>query len=303
MKINVVIPTKDRYHLLINSINSLLKYNDEFIQSIYVVDNGSKDDTHKISRLSNKINLMNLKENIGIDGALELGMRAAIKSNADAILLTDDDSIFLPNTIKEMVELMLKFDNKAVVNALPILDNSGKLISPQKISKTQLVHYKKDLLNLLGNFKTTNKVHFNGCLISKEIITKIGFPNKVFFSGEETEYGQRIINAGFNIYIGINCNIMHPEISIKYIKFPFIGYFGVWRLPPWKAYYYTRNALLKRGSDHNIIRFLLLDIPLVGLVYFIRFLWEENKITKMAMYYKGFCKGVVQGIKKESKLL
>ena len=82
---------------------------------------------------------------------------------------------------------------------------------------------------------------FNGTLINKNIIAKVGFPNKDFFIwGDELEYVLRIQKSGYKTYTVSDSYIVHPAPLVK--TFTFLGRARAYvALSPVKQYYSLRN--------------------------------------------------------------
>jgi GT2 family glycosyltransferase len=294
LKIGVVIPTRNRAPLLARCLSSIT---DQIypISVVIVVDNGSTDETSELIKQYPKVVSIRHEENQGIDAALACGIEHVIRLGMDAVFITDDDSFLLPTTLSTLVETMIKFDFHAVVNALPLVNEKGALISP-KVFHGIPITTKNEFQQYLGRIVHTNKVHFNGSLLSRQILESVGLPDKRFFSGEETAYGDRVLEKGFDIVIDAQANILHPLLPIRLIKLPLIGYISTWDLPEWKARHYPSNALIRRRIKHSLVRFLIIDIPLVFLVYIVRLIFERNRRKKAKWYFCGLLNGIIQGL-------
>lgn len=294
IKLAVVIPTRNRAALLAKCLDSLEAQTFP-ISSIFVVDNGSTDNTVDIVNQHQKAVLIRLEKNVGIDAALAIGLERAVHSGADAVFITDDDSFLLPSTLLTLVETMVRLKFRAVVNALPLVTMNGELISA-RVFHGRLITTKRDFVQFYGRIVPTNKVHFNGSLISRVILETVGLPDARFFSGEETGYGERIAENGFDIVIDAEANLLHPPMPFRMVRLPLIGYFTAWDLPEWKAEHYPSNALLRRRRRHGLCRFLLIDVPLVWIVYLIRLAFERHRKKKARLYLSSLWRGTWQGI-------
>jgi len=296
MKVAVVIPTCNRAALLAKCLNSI-EAQVFPISSIFVVDNGSTDNTAEIVNKHQKAMLIRLERNVGIDAALAIGLDRAIHSGADAALITDDDSLLLPDTLSTLVDTMIRLQCRSAVNALPIVSMPGKQLISPRIHHGRLITTQAEFLKSYGRIVSTNKVHFNGSLLHRDIIQAVGLPDARFFSGDETAYGERILERGFGIVIDAEANLLHPLMPVRMMRIPVIGYFPAWDLPEWKAQHYPTNALLRRRRKHGICRFLLVDVPLVSLVYLVRLAFEKHPEKKARHYLLGLLNGICQGVR------
>ena len=126
---------------------------------------------------------------------------------------------------------------------------------------------------------------FNGTVISKELVSKIGYPNKeLFIRGEEVDYNRRAEKAGAFVATIVESIYYHPKTEVNY--FHLFGkecMMGVVN-SPWKMYYLTRNRIyvLKREKQYSrIIKYMA-----VLFVSILRFDKYKRKSTKMML--KGF---------------
>lgn len=293
-RLAVVIPTRNRAELLARCLDSI-DNQDYPVQSIVVVDNGSTDGTSSVVAHHRNVMAVRFETNLGIDRALGIGMSRALESGADVVFVTDDDSVVLPHTISTLIKTLDRLSYRAVVNALPIVSMNGELISC-RVSKGRLVRTRTEFRQAFGRFVYTNKVHFNGSVLSRHVIETVGLPDPRFFSGEETAYGDRIRANGYDIVIDADANILHPPMPFRMIRIPFIGYFAAWDLPDWKAQHYPFNALIRRRMRHGLGMFLMVDVPLVSLVYMTRLLFERHRARKAKMYLSGLWNGIRQGV-------
>src|SRR5205085_7219998 len=104
-----------------------------------------------------------------------------------------------------------------------------------------------------------NNVHpFNGTLLHRKIVDRVGFPNpQLFLWGDETEYYFRIIKKN-NIpaFTVLNSIHFHPAATFSYKQdFDFTT--------SWKVYYYLRNRYYIMRTQYSK------SLPLAALMYLI----------------------------------
>ncbi len=292
MKIIGIVVTRNRYDSLITSLASVFKEGERWLSGVIVVDNGSSDQTASLTDEVDKIKVIHLPYNLGLERGIAVGIQCAMRFDVDGILLFDDDSIFLPNSISSLVESFLLYKKEAAISTLPLSDLNGELSSPRLIGSKMLTT-KQELLAANNGRRhiCTMKLHFNGCLIGKEWLEKIPFTGML---GEEA-YGALLHRKGCLLIIDIDANILHPSIKryeTKLLNLPFGKQIMVWHLPPWKAYQAARESVVKRAILCSTFRFFTLDLPGVVGIYLIRIIFEEQRIVKLPFYFKGLLDGV-----------
>lgn len=294
MKIVGIVVTRDRYSTLVAALRSAIEEGEEWISHIIVIDNASGDDTSRLEQLINerRVKIIHLPNNIGLEPGIAVGIQAALDLEPDAILLFDDDSYFLPGSIKCLVESFWIYGGKVIVNTLPLSDLSGELSSPQ-LKKGKVLLTKQELITANGGkrYIQTFKVHFNGCLINADCFRRIGF-NGMF--GEET-FGALLYKGGYSIIIDTSSCILHPSVkryNIKILKLPFGKPIMIWQLPPWKAYQAARESVAKRAVLEPCFLFYVFTLPIIVGVYLIRIFFETDRMTKLPYYFRGLLDGI-----------
>ena len=129
---------------------------------------------------------------------------------------------------------------------------------------------------------------FNGTVISRELVEKIGYPNKLFFiKGDEVDYKQRTLAAGGYIATVVNARYLHPrpemqEKTVLGIKVPFIVE------APWKEYYTARNFtyMYRAKGWYKAIIFELVFVKILAI-----FTMKCKKIKTLKMLFKGIRDG------------
>jgi len=107
--LNIVIPVRNEREsiepMFDKFVSAMSKYSDSY--KITVVDGVSTDGTPDLIRAySNRlpIQIVELKENLGLGGALEKGLLKALENGADKVVTMDGDDSHDPHTIHAMIE-------------------------------------------------------------------------------------------------------------------------------------------------------------------------------------------------------
>jgi len=254
-KVSFVILSHNDAEMVTNAVKSIKKLKTKHRFDIFVVDNGSKDNTPELVKLAFKdIKIIKLPKNIGT-AAYD---KAIKKSKSKYIYFSGCDIEVKEDMFDKLVDFLEK--NKEVVQATPKyislkvknkIDFGGTWLSRSFYSGI----FKDDTL---GN-KNIEIPYTGTGLIRTEFINRFGylFDNDYFFYGEDVELGLRIKLMGYKIFYIPNSIIYHQgSISRKVHK------------PHFLTYLMERNLLttfFKTLSVKNILLF-------APYVFFMRFI-------------------------------
>lgn len=285
--IAAVIVTYNRKELLAENINMLLKQTWPF-DRIIIIDNCSLDGTEEFLQKKGWLDeelfvYIKTPSNIGGAGGFYTGIKAAYEAGADWIVLMDDDGRAAdPDTFRMLFNVAthayVEKNKMLFLNSLVI---QGELLS-FKIGNFYTVSEAKDLAE--DGLIEGEANPFNGTLITKELVEKIGYPNLDFFiKGDEVDYKQRAIDAGAYIATVIDSSYIHPrpetyEKKVLGIKVPFLVE------TPWKEYYTARNFtyMYKKRKMYKAILFELVFVKILAI-----YSMKCRKISTLKMVLKG----------------
>lgn len=199
--ITAVVVTYNRLQLLKRTIDCLRNQTVK-LDNVIVVNNGATDGTH--DWLDSQIDLQVIHQaNVGGSGGFYTGIMTAHSAAYDYVWCMDDD--VFPK--KDCLEKMLSFDDDSIGIFCPKRLVNGKPFFSEVIS-----------LNLTNPFKHLHKLKvseripendapcdivgmvFEGPLIKKCVIDKIGYPNKeLFILYDDTDYSYRAALAGYRV--------------------------------------------------------------------------------------------------------
>ncbi len=292
-QIAVIVVTFNRKELLKKCLNAL--FSQEYKPAaIYIIDNNSSDGTHQTLQkegfLKNEtiqIHYINTGKNLGGAGGFSLGVKTAHETCLyDAYVLMDDDGCPDKNEIKNLVPHLGKYD---YINALVVdIDDETKL-SFSWNKETGRDRAKASLLQNEDGVVLNYASPFNGTMVSKRLVDKIGYPKaEMFIHGDETEYLNRSKKNGFIPISVINAIHRHPGnnavtlyCDIMGLKIPY-----VLKNNPLLVYCRHRNQIYNISGLKNIVKIILTDI--VCLYYY-------NKDSKSLA--KALLSGVWAGIR------
>lgn len=227
-KVAGVVVTYNRLEKLKKNIEGMLKQKYQ-LEKIYVVDNCSTDETceymKKITETEKKIEYIRLDENLGGSKGFEVGVKKAYEDDYDCIWGMDDDAFPREEALEKLMEIYDTMPEDTCLWSNPDED--------------------KDFKN---NYKKVKKWIFVGFFVPRCVIEKIGYPRgDLFIYGDDDEYCHRILKKGYHIFKVRDSIIDHKsnlekEVYEKNILGKKIQFMKV---PDWRLYYVTRNAILK----------------------------------------------------------
>ena len=251
-KVSFVILSYNDGETVINAIKSIKRLKTKYKYDIFVVDNGSEDNTPELVKDKFKdINIVKLSKNIGT-AAYDAAIK---KSKSEYIFFTGCDIEVKNDMLDKLIEFLDK--NKNVALAAPKyvnfhnrkkIDTGGTWLSKSFYSGTF-----KD--NTLGG-KPLEIPYIGSGLIRTKIIKKVGYLNDkdYFFYGEDVDLGLRLRLLGFKIYYVPSAIVYHMGSISRDIRKPY-----------YLTFLMERNLLITFFKVMSIKNILLL-LPYVFLM-------------------------------------
>lgn len=221
--INVIIPAHNRVKYTVNCIKSLKKQDCVSKLKIFLVDDGSTDNTKKIINSKfPEVKIFDGDGNMFWGGAVNYGIKQVLKLSKknDWILLVNNDVEFKTDTISKLIHISEKYNRKVIAGALTVSFKDKKTIikSGTKVKSWFFNITSHQFLGLnLKSLKHTHpiKVDFltGRCLLHPvEIFKKTkNYDSKKFLHyGADDEFSMRVKKFG---YLTILC-----PTSIVFLK-------------------------------------------------------------------------------------
>jgi len=241
-KVAAVVVTYNRKELLIECLEAIRNQTHK-LDTIFIIDNRSTDGTpefllaksyipklpdasiaenqliqNRIPFLNSPsenidINYLRKSENDGGAGGFYEGMKQAYEAGYHWLWLMDDDGLPSLNCL----ENLLRYGKIGIIDYIApnIIDEHGLSIFSDKFSQSNIA-----TIQYYGG-------PFNGILLSKYLLEKIGLPIKEFFIwGDEMEYRNRIIENGFITVTIKEAEHFHRRTGFNYKKVPRVYYFS-----------------------------------------------------------------------------
>jgi rhamnopyranosyl-N-acetylglucosaminyl-diphospho-decaprenol beta-1,3/1,4-galactofuranosyltransferase len=217
--IAAVVVTYNRCQLLLECINALVSQTLK-LDKIYIIDNCSTDDTEAtiagLGDCDNQLEYIRLQSNTGGSGGFHNGIAKAFNDGYEWIWLMDDDVEPMPHAI----ETLLKY--KEISKCI----HPGRVYSDGTKVEWTYIFDPIALLDVanpkasefFGELIFTNVGCFEGMLINKAIVEKIGLPDTNFFlTKDDLLYGFEA-SAYTNVCVTRECLLrkkIRPQLPAK----------------------------------------------------------------------------------------
>jgi len=230
LKVSLVILNWNGIDDTLECLTSAMKLNAEGLRlEIIVVDNGSTDNSLKELGKIKEITLIKNNENLGFSGGNNVGIKYALKNEADYIVVLNNDVTLEKNSIKELISQMAS-DSTIGASSPKIYFSKGYEYKKGRYKTSDLgrvIWYAGgviDWANVYGQTNGVDKVDrgqfdevyetdfaTGTCMIvSREVIEKVGmFDERYYMYYEDTDLSQRIKKSGYKIVFNPKSIIWH----------------------------------------------------------------------------------------------
>lgn len=258
-RISVIIITYKRIDELKNTVESLLKEKDDFLELI-IIDNHSEDGTYeygsKLQEVEEKVHFWSLGKNMGVAGGRNFAMQQA---HGEILFFMDDDAVLAKEGAFPRIVDKFRENPQIGVLAFRIINYYTKQM------RTEEIPFTNKNLDMTQEWLTSTYIGA-GHAIRKEVIDKCGlYPEDYFYGGEELDLSFRIINHGYDILYYPEVEVFHKQVPTgritnkeKWIMVYRNRLLTAYRYLP-KKYQYVSNILwgikifIKSGSIKSVI--------------------------------------------------
>lgn len=236
MKLFAVVVTFNRLELLRRTVGSLRQ--NKPITRIVVVNNGSTDGTAQWLDEQTDLCVVH-QQNTGGSGGFYTGIDYAYKQGADWIWCMDDDVFPRPDCLEQLLA--------------EAHDAKVGILAPRRLMEGEIFCHDFQDYNLTNPFRsmytrrlrneevnapvTVAGTAFEGPLIRREVVERIGLPNRdLFIFCDDTDYCLRTVRAGFTI------RYVPAALMDKQKFFSHDSWSERNRKKKWKRFYQVRNS-------------------------------------------------------------
>ncbi len=196
------------------------------------------EDAMENNASNSKVSLIQSGQNNGYGHGNNIGIKYALKYDADYVLVLNNDTIVKPDFLQPMVAMCENDKNIGIASGKiyfydrpdTIWFNGGKF-SPCTAKVEHFNFNEKDV----GQVPKEPVTFMSGCLwlIPKKIFDDVGFINeKYFMYVEDLEFCQRVIESGYKLQITTNSHVWHK-----------VGSSSDGNFESFTVYYKTRNYI------------------------------------------------------------
>lgn len=253
---------------------------------ILIVNNGSTDGTQEWLSKQSDLNYIN-QENVGGAGGFYTGMNYMMEHHYDWLVMMDDDGVPDQDEIKNLIDAYNVIKEKEgrdnILNALVVDKEDHQHTSfnwargsgrPKDVSELKKIPFFSD-------------IHpFNGTLVSRMVIEKIGYiKREMFIWGDEKEYMARAIHNGIGLYTVTSAIHYHPkERGVLGNIIPFVPQFKIVLKPKKFSHNFYRNEAFIY-SHYSEKRNKLLPF---FIAYFVRYAthFDFGELWKFVVYFR-----------------
>ena len=219
MKIIMIIPAYNEEKNILNTINQIKKYQ-KFKLDYIVINDGSYDDTKEIL-IKNKINYIDLSNNLGIGAAVQTGYKYAYYNDYDIAIQFDGDGQHDINYIDKILEPIINEKYNMVIGSRFIGNNSNfkstrirrlgitilsciiKIITKKSIKDTTSGYRAIDK-KLIKEFANDYVFEYPEPITNLKVIKENYKVKEVSVNMKEREFGKSFVNPYTSIYYMIN---------------------------------------------------------------------------------------------------
>jgi len=205
--------------------------------NIILVNNGMKNIFLPKKRFKNtKITLLNLKKNIGFCRGVNLGIRLALKSGADQILLLNNDILLDVKTIEKLSHFMQRNEKIGLLSPIIMQEKNKRLVWYAGGYTNKLFGFTRNCgINkpISAKIKSGPTGTISGCcvLVKRGVFEKIGlWEEDYFLYFDDPDFSLKAEKAGFRSYLLAEPLIWHKKENNK--------------LSPVEAYFFARNPFI-----------------------------------------------------------
>lgn len=293
-----VVVTYNRFELVKKTINSL-RNQTRRLDSIIIIDNSCTDGTGEWLDTQKDLTVIH-QENIGGSGGFWRGIKEAYERGFDWIWCMDDDVFPRERCLEKLVVRCERLESVGILCPHRIMNGKTFTGESKKVNVTNPFKNTFDYPLTAEDVEDNEVVDiegmaFEGPLIKREVVGKIGLPNKeLFILYDDTDYSYRAVLAGCRVVV------VRDALMDKHYFLSTLSYREDKMKNKWKLAYHIRNsAYICHKYGRNVFVRYCGALPFVVKMYgAITFNFIKGHKYKFSDYFL-FASMVKRGIKGE----
>lgn len=263
---------------------------------IIVVDNASTDGTPEILKQYPFVKSIFLTQNLGFGQANNIGIREALKADANFVFLLNQDAQITPNTLEILIAVARQNPTLGIISPMQMNGENTAFDSgflAYLLKNTQNNFFSDLYLNRLENWYPMSLVSAAAWLIRRDCLEAVGGFDPLFFMyGEDDDLCNRVTFHGFGIAIVPTAKIFHHRnkeehqrnlyfhyligthsSALKHPQGRFINHLVFYL---WNNLYSLINLLLYRKWDE----FIALSKANLWVIFHLKKLWSHYHLSR-----------------------
>ena len=187
------------------------------LNAIYVIDNGSTDDTAEMiqSRLTDQVKYFHMSANLGSAGGFRKGMELAFDGGYNWLWITDNDSVPSRDSLEQLMNAAQSNPEVMVLAPKKLRKSDGSILKGDMIwdHSAKTARAPSDMDYRECPLIEVDWVPNTGMLVSRNAVLAVGHLRADLFAfGEDVEYCFRIRRHS-RILLVTNSVVVHPEMG------------------------------------------------------------------------------------------
>jgi rhamnosyltransferase len=244
---------------------------------VLVVDNTPGGAELLRGELPDGVRVLRPSGNLGLAGALNLGMRE-MAPGTDAVLLLDQDSVLSGELVGRLAEHLADPSVGAAAPA-PWDAARGSYIDPRT--------------NLRPEVADRDAVITSGMLVRRSLLEELGgFREDFFVDCVDQDFCLRLRRTGMRIVQDKNVRLPHSLGEVREHRF-LVGHVRVTHHPTWRLYWVIRNGvLLVRENLRRAPVWCLTSVLIMGRWVLLTALYEQPRGARLKAMWRGLADGL-----------
>jgi len=219
MRLSVVVCTRNRATLLGSCLAAFDAVREPDVDlEVIVVDNGSCDGTAAaVAERHREVRVLRQEQNLGFAEGNNVGIRHALASGADHVLLLNNDTTIAPDVVTRCVETALRHSDAGAVcpvihfaEPAHLIWYAGAVFDPRRARSGRMLGYRERDEGQFDAATVTDRAVGAAMLVPRSVLERVGLLDAdLFFLYEDVDWSLRARRAGHRIYLAPAARVWH----------------------------------------------------------------------------------------------